>query len=42
MKKIELEALFGNETKKIEITSPDGAGGGYYQVVIDKYYNVKL
>lgn len=38
MKKIEFEAVFGNERKKVEIIQGHGAGLKNLQLMVDKYY----
>jgi hypothetical protein len=38
MKKIEIEASFGNKKKAVQIVQPAGAGG-LYQILISNYYH---
>jgi len=39
VRSIELDAQFGEEMKRVEVTTPMGAGCGIYHVPIDRYYN---
>lgn len=40
MKTVEFEAVYGDETKKVQLTAPSGGEG--VQVIIDNYYQGML
>ena len=41
MENIKFKSAFGDEDKQVEISSPNGAGGGY-NLMIDKYLHGRL